>query len=234
MVNAENYETKFIIAPWVNGEVAVSPSDLRRLKRFLLRNSLISAEIDTYDTGVLFVCVQGTGTGLLGELYLDFEVDFFSPIPSALNTIPVPDTNSFFVQTAPLPVPNTGAVTVIPWDTVQANPIGLVPIAGVFTGLRGALVVYAQATVLPSAALTAGNISIELQTASGGPWNVVQQAGFTIGATTYTTQNLEFILQLLPTYSFRITLRIATSAGSGTSTAFPNGPTNGVLVLTPA
>jgi hypothetical protein len=234
MLNAENYETKIAISPWQTGQIDVPPEDLNRLKKFLVRNALIASEFDTYDVGQIFVCTSGnTNTGLIGELFLDFVVEFHAPIPNQLNLLPQPDANSYWTQSASLLLPNTGTAVTIPWDTVVSNPIGVVNTGGVFTGLRGALVVYLQATVAPNAAITSSSLAIQVSVNGGTTWVNQQVAAFTAGATLATTQNVEFIVQLLPTYSFRTVISVQTGT-AGNSAAFPSGITNGVLVLTPA
>jgi len=228
----ENFDTRVVMTPWVDGSMDVPVCDLNRLKKFLIRNSLVAAELATYDLGALYFGVAGTNTGKIGELWFEYDVSFYSPQPyDSTLTIPQPDSNSAFRQSAGVVV-TTGNQTVIPWDTVQANPLGLTPTAGVFTGLRGALIVYAQVNGTPSASgLVNGGLTIQTSVDNGVTWNnsifAVWPAG--LSATSPVMLNAETLLQLLPSHSFRV---IISSVGA-TVTAGGSAQNN-ILVLTPA
>jgi len=246
MLVAENYETKLAISPWMSEPrdtiIVVPAEDLNRLKRFLVRNALVATDFETYDTGEIFICTSGnTNTGLIGELFLDFTLEFHAPIVTNLSLVPNPQSNSYFTQNAALPVPNNNTLVVIPWDTVglgttgySYNPIGITPIAGVFTGMRGSITVYFQATLNPSVPIATAAIGIQTSP-DGTNWTNLQLAAFTpVAAGVAITQNIEMVVQLLPSTSFRCTIQMLGTTTTGNSTAFPLGKTNGVLVLTAA
>lgn len=228
----ENYDTRVVMTPWVDGCMDVPPVNLNRLKKFLVRNSLVAAELATYDVGALYYGVIGTNTGKIGELWMEYDVSFYSPQPydSSL-TLPQPDNNSVFRQTASANVTN-GGTTVVPWDTIISNPLGLVPTAGVFTGIRGALIVYTQLNAQPATAgLTSGGLAIQLSTDGGANWFNSIFSGWPAPLTTTgpTTSNTETVLQLLPSYQFRV---VATATGAALTVG--GNSTNNILVLTPA
>lgn len=230
----DNFDTRAVTTPWADACFDVPPYDLGRLKKFLVRDSLVAAELATYDLGSLFIATSGqTGTGKIGELWVEYEVQFSAPQPFASSlALPIPESNSTYRQTAPFTVTGGTTGVAVPWDTPGPNPLGLLPDAqGRFTGIRGSLVVYAQMTITPAAQITGGGITIQTST-DGVNWvgNMLAVWPQGVTATSQISQNVETVLQLLSTSYFRIVL---TTLGNNAQ-AVPGGPTFGILVLTPA
>lgn len=232
-----NYDTRVLTTPWQSAFVDVPSSDLNRLSKFLIRDALVASELSTYDVGFLCVAVGGTATGKLGELWITYELELFAPQPpDNLSIPPFPTGNAYFNQVAPL---NTvaGTALTIPWDTPRVSPFGLYPSTGgtpgLFTGLRGALVVYAQMSITLISTCTGAGMYIQLSTDGGITYNNVIQAFYPLAGTiagANLTANVETILQLLPNYVFRV---VVITTG-GTATIAAAGALADVLVLTPA
>jgi len=53
----------------------------RRFEKLFVRTGALPANADlkTYDYGYVVVAVEGTPTGVVGELYFDYEIEFFTP-----------------------------------------------------------------------------------------------------------------------------------------------------------
>jgi len=72
-------------APWEPFSLEIPSRALNALgnKRFIRSGALASnLDVKTYDVGQLIVAVQGTSTALQGELYVDYEIEFHTPILS--------------------------------------------------------------------------------------------------------------------------------------------------------
>lgn len=235
----ENFNTRLVCAPWADPSMSyfdIPPVDLNRKPKFMVRNSLVADDLVDYDLGQLYIATTGiTSTGKVGEVWLDYEIDFYSPVPYQNQlSLPQPSSNSSYRQTASFSVPSTGAYTPIPWDTIRTNPLGLVPNAqGVFTGIRGSLVVYAQMTVTPAAQITGGGIAIQTSVDNGVTWvsDIFANWPQGVSATQGITGNVETVLQLLSTTLFRIAL---TSFGNAVTASPGNSTQTNILVLTPA
>lgn len=226
----ENFDTRTVTTPWADAFFDVTRADLDRLKKFLVRNSLVASELATYDLGTLYTGVTGTGTGKVGELWVEYEVDFYAPQPfDAVNIVPQPTSNSVFRQIAPQTAAAAGSTTVL-WDTAQTNPLGYVSNAGIFSGMRGAISVYAQVTgTIGAAPLTGGGINIQTSIDGGASFQNNILAYFPqSAANTNATANVFTVLQLLATHQFRV---LVTPIG-GTLTL--GGSPNTILIITPA
>jgi hypothetical protein len=240
LASLANYDTRVLTTPWQSAFVDVPNSDLTRLRKFLIRDALVANELATYDIGFLVISTGGTSTGKLGELWLTYELELFSPQPpDNLLIPPLPDNNAVYKQAAAITT-TAGVATPIPWDTIVANVFGLLPTttgpfgAGAFTGIRGSVVVYAQVSIAAIGTLT--NVSallIQISIDGGGTWSNVIIANFPYQgsvAGSQLTANVETVLQLLPSYAFRV---VVITTGS-TATVAPTGINTNILVLTPA
>lgn len=230
----ENFETRAVNTPWANNFVDVPASDLNRLPKFMIRDSLVPSTLTTYDIGSLSVGVAGTlDSALVGEIWFDYEVCFWSPQPlEDLTTIPQAESTSAYQQpTVPL---ITATDYVIAWSSVVTNPLRLMPTLGVFTDLRGALRVTAEISISwAGGAPTAGTslVAIQLSTNGGTSYSDVATAYYGFSATVgVESKTVSAILLLIPSYRFRVRV-VSTFAGTA-FIAVPTGANN--LFITPA
>lgn len=188
----ENYETHLRVATWENACVEVPKSDLTRLNKFILRSSIVPGAIETYDVGSIFVVCSGnvSSSTTIGEIWLEYVVEFYAPFVN-IGSAPIAKASSIYSNTSSIAL-TSGVQTVMPFGTTLANALGLVNTSGTFTGITGALIVYAQVT-LSAATLTGGSLLIikngtSLITAAYPPLN---------GAL-LSTMNVEGYVSLVP------------------------------------
>ncbi len=223
----ENYETRVRVATWEDSYVDVPKEDLARLKKFLVRTSIVPGELATYDLGSIYIVVSGnnSSSATVGELWLEYILDMYAPITS-MSTVPYGKANTVFTQSVPLAY-SSGVTLDIPWNTTLANPFGLVNTAGSFTGINGALIVYTQVTITTTA-FTNGSIYIYK---NGQPVIVgIYPSPTPSAAAGFSTMNVEGFVSLIPTDILKVSVNII---GTGTAAPLPAGSTS-VLVLTAA
>lgn len=67
---------------WEDFEQVSASEDLHKLSSHFIRQGSAPAGTDlkTYDVGNLFLCVQGSDTNVLGEIWVDYEVELITPV----------------------------------------------------------------------------------------------------------------------------------------------------------
>lgn len=81
-VSLMSYEGSVRSAPWVDSTFSALSSSLHKSKTYYIRSGALNAnqDIKMYDVGNYFIATQGqTGTAVLGELYVEYVVDLFTP-----------------------------------------------------------------------------------------------------------------------------------------------------------
>ncbi len=223
----ENYETRVRIATWEDSYVDVPYEDLNRLRKFLVRSSIVPGELATYDIGSIYVAVSGnnSSTTTVGEIWVEYIVDMYAPITASL-AIPYAKANTIYTQLAPVAF-TSGAAVVVPWNSNLANPFGMVNSAGTFTGITGALIVYAQVT-LSTTSFTSGQVFLQ----KNGQTLITSlyPAPTPSAAAGFTTANVEGYVSLLATDVLSVSVSVI---GTGTLAPGPAG-TTAILVLTAA
>jgi hypothetical protein len=218
----ENYDTRLRVATWEDAHVDVPKSDLNRLNKFLLRNSIVPGALETYDIGSLYVvCSGNVANGVtIGEIWLDYMVEFYAPFVN-IGTPPSAKANSVYQNISTNLVSGVGTIMTFP--TVLANPMALVNTAGSFTGINGALIVYTQIT-LSAATLTAGALVILKNGAA------VISAAYPPLNGGFSTMNAEAYVPLVPADILQIQV-----TATGTSLIASQTPTaQSILVINAA
>lgn len=218
----QNYDIRMRVATWKDDWVDVPAEELNRLPKFLIRSSIVPGEIANYDVGNISVVCSGNTSSIntVGDLWLDYEVELFSPIVGT-GANPRARANSIYT---PLLLNLTSATpTIVPYPTIVDNALGLVNNAGSFTGMSGALMVYAQLTI-QAATLTAGTLTIYK---NGVP---VVSASYPPLLNNLSTVNVFGYVSLLATD----TVTVQVNATGTTLVSAPGGAINGDLIFTPA
>lgn len=102
-----------------------------------IRTANISGDLNIYDAARLYVSTVGQAdTSVIGNLYVDYDVELFVPQSSPLNgTSPI--SSSLYTSIIPQTV-TTGIATPANFDDVLYDPLGFgSPTAGVFTPPSG-------------------------------------------------------------------------------------------------
>lgn len=221
LVQAENFPTRVRVSAWENAFIDVPRSALKRIPKFFVRTSIVPGDLSDYDIGTIFVCCSGnnSNSAVIGEIWLQYELEAFSPMP-LLSAPPPAKANSVYTAiTQTLP---TSGTTTITFPTSVFNALNLVNIAGVFTGISGALTIYAQIT-MQAATLTSGYISLVRNGA------IVLSSAFPALLNNTSTANIFGVLSLLPTDTFQVTV---TAVGTSIQTAVSAGQST--LIITAA
>lgn len=66
-------------APWASFDVVFSQEMLNKRKSYFTRPLPVNADKDLYDVGNLFVCNTLNATFSVGQLWVDYDVEFFTP-----------------------------------------------------------------------------------------------------------------------------------------------------------
>jgi len=225
LTQVENLDIKLRVSSWENAYVDVPAYLLKR--RRLIRNSIIAAEYSDYDVGSIFVVASGnnSNTAVVGEIWLEYCLDFFSPMTGVTN-VPYGRANAVFTQSSSLPL-TSGVAATVPWNSSLSNPYGIVNTAGVIgPGVSAALIVYTQITV--SAATLTGPSTLSIN--KNGTPVIAVPFGPIPPSSTLISANVEGYVVLLPTDVLTVTVTVAGT----TITAAPSGSVNSILVLTPA
>lgn len=79
-VNA--YQIREDVVPWQSVAITCNPADCNgSLQKHYVRDGLVpNTDIKTYDVGNFIVCTQGVNALDLGELFVSYDIEFFSPI----------------------------------------------------------------------------------------------------------------------------------------------------------
>ncbi len=124
-VQMSSYASEVSCAPYENVTMTCKKSDLTKfgVQRYIRQGTLSSnLDIKTYDVGKFFIATQGqTGTSLVGELYVDYDIMLYTPQLSltpvsgkrvGVNPSKVAPIHSDDVQTGNLPVNYVDATTI--------------------------------------------------------------------------------------------------------------------------
>lgn len=222
LAQIENFDIRVRVSTWKDDWVEVPREELSRLPKYLVRNSIVPGEIATYDVGSIYVVCSGNASSVntVGELWLEYEIELFSPI---VGTGAAPKARGNSIYSGVMQNITTGVPTAITFPTIIDNALGLTNTAGTFTGITGALMVYAQVTI-SAAALTSGTL------------NILKNGVGVIGATyaaplaSLSTANVFGFVSLVPTDTLTVSVNLAGT----TLVAAPGGAINAILVITPA
>jgi len=230
----ENFETRAVNTPWANNYVDVPVADLNRLPKFMIRDALVPNSLTTYDLGSLSVGVAGTlDSALIGEIWFDYEVQFWAPQPLEDLTI-IPQASSTTAYQQPSVAIVSATDFVVPWSGATiTNPLRLVNTAGVFGGLRGALRVTAGVSISwLGSAPTAGTslVAIQLSTNGGSTFADAFSSYYGDSAVGVESKSVSGVLLLIPSYQFRI--RVVSTFGGTASISGP--PASNYLIIAPA
>jgi hypothetical protein len=174
-----------------------------------------------YDLGAIYVCCSGnaSSTATIGEIWLEYEVDMFSPIIGP--TAPAARATSTYSMAVTALM--TGVQTLMPFITSLFNSYGFNTSTGTFTGINGVINVYAQVT-LSAATLTSGSLVIGKNSGS------VLTANYPPLLNGLSTANVFATVSMVPTD----TLGIYVTAAGTTLVACPVSPQNAVLIINAA
>jgi hypothetical protein len=219
-----NFDVRFSTDPWMDAQLAVPTSDLNRLPKYMIRNAVVSADYTNFDIGNIFIATTGNVDGTrVGQLYVDYEIHLFSPQVQSLGA-PGATANSEFFLTASTPLP--AGTTILPYTIPFTNPLGLVSVAGVFSGLLGTFSIYAQQTI-GGTSFTSANL-------------LLQKNGVTILAANYpalvggfSTANVFALVSFVPSDTFDIAITMTVPVAMSAPTGTPPGA-NSLLIVTPA
>jgi hypothetical protein len=222
LAQIENYESRLRVSTWENSYFDIPKEDLNRLNKFFIRSSIVPGELGVYDVGSVYVCCSGnaSSTNTLGELWFEYTIDLYAPIVST-GVQPIGKASSTYSPVSQSLVSATP--TIITFPTIVDNALGLVNVAGVFTGITGALLVYAQVSI-NAVTMTAGNLSI---LKNGTAVITVIFAPLTGN---FTTANVFQYLSLLPADTISVSVNITGT----TLTADSQNALSGALIITPA
>lgn len=218
-----NYGVRCSSSVWSNCSVEVPSVDLRRLPRFLTRSAVVPGELGTFDIGQLFVATSGNASNaVVGQLWVEYEVEFYTPQPVAMALSTGPRSTSQFTNSVAQPM-TSGAPLTLNFDTATYNPLGSsVPSSGSISGLQGSFSFYLQLTVQASS-ITNGFLSIMKNSAA-----VCNVALPLLSAAGYSSASLFVAMSLVPS---DIVQAQVVATGTGLSAM---GTINRFLLLAPA
>jgi len=222
LAQIENYESRLRVATWEDSYFDVPKSDLDRINKYFVRGSIVPGELSTYDIGALYVVCSGnaSSSATLGELWFEYTIDLMSPIVST-GVQPIGKASSTYTPVAQ--ALTSTVTTIVTFPTVVDNALALVNNAGTFTGITGALLIYAQVSIAATT-MTVGSLAIQKNGAS------VIAVSFPPIITSLTTANVFSYVSLLPSDTFNV---VVTVTGTGL-TADSGNALSGQLIITAA
>lgn len=125
-----------------------------------IRSGGVAGDLSNYDGGRFFVCTNGfTTAGVIGKLYVDYEVEFFVPQSTTI-AAPGPSVISQYTKGTTAQNLTASAITDVLFDFVNYDPLGIgLQVAGKFSPPPG---VYHVTGYLSVTSTTAGNIGVTL------------------------------------------------------------------------
>lgn len=219
---ALQYQARLSSPVWVDEACLDIPSsDLQRLPKFLVRESVVASELTTFDVGALHLIVGGNVAAVkVGQLWVDYEVDLYAPQIISTGFAPLKFSSQFTITAQQNLV--SGAATTLNFSTAVFNPLGLTPVAGVFSGMSGGFSIYCQQTITCTP-FTSGTISI-------------RKNGTAIAIGVYgnsqpnqTTMNVFVLCQLVATDTIDVQVTI-----TGTTPIAPASQPLSILIIAPA
>jgi hypothetical protein len=219
---ALDYDAKLSVPAWTMRSVLEIPKeDLKRLPKFLVRESVVASELTTFDVGTLHLIVGGNpAIAKIGQLYVEYEIDLYAPQLVATGPSPPKFTSEYtLLSTQSI---TTGVPTVLNFSTVLYNGLGLTSVAGVFSGLSGGFSIYAQQTI-NATTFTSGFIAILKNGVS------ICSAVYPAIQPTQTTINAFVVTQLVPTDTISVSVTLV-----GTVLSAQANPALSILIFAPA
>ncbi len=219
-----NFNDRVCVVPWeIKATLNCRSSGMTRLSKFMTRSSSIADDLGLYDLATLYVVTGNqTATTGIGELWVEYEVDFFQPQTNRPGPL-LARNNAVFNHVVNVNYP--GGSFTVPFLNTLYNPFGFTNAGGVISGVAGVFNVYAQIQYTAATAPTNAQLNI---VKSG----VAIQNVFLPGATA-STLNLQAVVSL----TAADTLSILAVFVGGTTIVFAAGAPVGsanIFQLTPA
>lgn len=219
---ALQYQARLSCPVWVEeAYLDVPTSDLSRLSKFLVRESIVASELTTFDVGMLHLIVGGNAANVkVGQLWVEYEIDLYAPQLVSTGFTPLKFTSQFTIVAQQNLV--SGAATTLNFSTPVFNPLGLTPVLGVFSGMNGGFSIYCQQTITV-APMTSGTINIRKNGAN------IAVGVYGPPTPTQTTMNVFVLCQLIPTDTIDVQVTI-----TGTTPIAPAAQALSILIIAPA
>lgn len=140
-----NNEDSISFAPYVKATMVMRPQRMFcQGPKKLIRSGCVASDLNLYDSGIFyFITSSLNNTTNIGQLFVDYVVEFSSP-QTSLSDIPLPSRiNYYMLSTAQAITENV--TTVVGFDTAVWNPLKFIaPVAGNFILPSGAFKVEAM------------------------------------------------------------------------------------------
>lgn len=219
---ALQYQARLSAPVWVDEAcLEVPTTDLQRLAKFLVRSSTVASELTTFDTGVLHLIVGGNAAAVkVGQLWVDYEIDLYAPQIVSTGFAPLKFSSQFTIVAQQNLV--SAAATTLNFSTAVFNPLGLSPVAGVFSGMSGGFSIYCQQTITCNP-LTSGTVSVRKNGAA------IATAVYPNSQPNQTTTNVFVLCQLVSTDTIDVQVTI-----TGTTPIAPASALLSILIIAPA
>lgn len=130
---------------WNDIECVLDPAAMNALgTRKFIRTGFVGTDIKTFDSGNFFMCTtEQVGTDVIGKLWVEYEVEFFTPQLASNSQLASASRNSFYTLTGAQTL-TTGVAATVVYTTAVSNAIGLTNASGLFTLPNGAWKVSVQ------------------------------------------------------------------------------------------
>lgn len=219
---ALQYQSRLSAPVWVDEACLDIPTaDLTRLPKFLVREATVASELTTFDVGTLHLIVGGNAAAVkVGQLWADYDVDFFAPQVVATGFSPLKYSSQYTIVAQQNLV--SGTPTTLNFGTAVFNPLGLAPVAGVFSGMSGGFSIYCQQT-MTCTPMTSGTLSIR-KNGTG-----IAIAVYPNSQPNQTTSNVFVLCQLIPTDTIDVQVTM-----TGTTPVAPAVASLSMLIIAPA
>jgi hypothetical protein len=122
--------------------------------RKFIRPGNVAGDTNLYDAANFYMCSAGMiGGDAVGKLWVDYDIEFFVPQNSPLEST-APLATSYGGKTTAQTI-TTGIPTVVLFDALTSDPLSIGnPVSGVFTPLAGTYWIYVELTFGDTAAET--------------------------------------------------------------------------------
>jgi hypothetical protein len=156
-------------ADWTSVRLNFDPSSLmdggRGNRKYVRSYTVASSAQLNYDAGYLFVGSNGQSTSnTIGCLYLDYDVELFSPIVGGAASLPTPGNTSLFYNSATQTPINDNTKTYVLFDQVEYDALGLGTQAGngMFYPPPGSYLVTANVSLYVTGGTTGDSVLYQL------------------------------------------------------------------------
>ncbi len=219
---ALQYQARLSAPVWVDEAfLEIPPADLQRLPKFLVREATVASELTTFDVGVLHLTVGGNAAAVkVGQLWADYDVEFYAPQIIATGFVPLKFSSQFTIVAQQNLVSATP--TTLNFGTAVFNPLGLAPVAGVFSGMSGGFSLYSQQT-MTCTPMTSGTLTIRKNGAA------IATAVYPNSQPNQTTSNVFVLCQLVATDTIDVQVTM-----TGTTPIAPANAVLSMLIIAPA